>query len=180
MYPAPTTTWVFAVSWLSVSSPSGMVLNGSTNAVLVTVPGWVGANARMVMVRLTGAPDAVTTVPLSVAPVQVTVPPASEQLNWLAPGELSVAEMNWVPAGSTSRTTTPKAELVPSFSTSSVYVIGLLVDTWALAVLSMVSWWKELRPPSPAVSTSVCAWAALSSSLPSATTSPGSTSARLV
>ena len=121
MKPAPTTTFVVAESWLSVSSPSGMALFGSTTAVLVTLPGRFGENALIVMVRLVGAPDEVTEVPLRVAPVQVTVPPDSEQLNLVAvAGRVVLGEMNCVPAGSTSRTATLKAGLVPVLLTSSV------------------------------------------------------------
>ena len=118
--PPPTVTVVLAVSWLSVSSPSGMVLFGSTKAVFVMTPGWVGENALIVMVRNVGALLVVTSVPLRVAPVQVTMPPAWLQLNLLGfAGSSSVAETNVVPAGSTSRTATPNAGLVPVFSTRS-------------------------------------------------------------
>ena len=50
----------------------------------------------------------------------------------------------------------------------------LLVGTLAVAVLSIDSWLNEFWPPSPAVLTLVVAWAVLSNSLPSGTTSAGS------
>ncbi|OPZ48028.1 MAG: hypothetical protein BWY91_03252 [bacterium ADurb.BinA028] len=56
----------------------------------------------------------------------------------------------------------------------------LLVATVGVADLPMVSWWKELAPPLPAVVTVVLAWASLSNSLPSGTRLSGSTLATLV
>ena len=56
---------------LSVSSPSGMVLSGSTYAVFVTIIGRLGAKAVMTMVRVAGAPGSTVAVPLRVAPEQV-------------------------------------------------------------------------------------------------------------
>ena len=71
MKPAPTVTTVNAEAALSVSSPSGMVLSGSTYAVFVTIIGRLGAKAVMTMVRVAGAPGSTVAVPLRVAPEQV-------------------------------------------------------------------------------------------------------------
>jgi hypothetical protein len=51
--------------------------------------------------------------------VIVVVP---EQLPWLG-----VADVNVTPAGSVSRTVTPRADAAPEFESASVYVIGALV-----------------------------------------------------
>ncbi len=106
------------------------------------MPGWVGANALIVTVRVVGALDAVTAVPLRVAPVQVTTPADSEHENAFGPLIVSRAEMNPVPAGSTSRNATPKAGSVPVLLTTRVYVMTLLVATVGVDVLVMVNWWK--------------------------------------
>ena len=66
---------VLAEEWLSVSSPSGIVLSGSTKAVLVTSIGRFGLNALIVIVRKVGAPFVVVTRPERVAPTQLTTPP---------------------------------------------------------------------------------------------------------
>ena len=94
-----------------------MVLSGSTYAVFVTIIGRLGAKAVMTIVRVAGAPGSVVTVPLSVAPEQVMTWPLTEQVNWVAPGVWSSAEMKLVPAGRVSRTVTPNAGSVPSLVT---------------------------------------------------------------
>ena len=64
------------------------------------------------------APDALTTVPLRVAPSQVTTPPACEQVNpCAAGGDVSWADLKVVPAGSTSRILTLNVGSLPSFQT---------------------------------------------------------------
>src|SRR5262249_34897336 len=105
----PLVTVVVSDAWLSSSSPSGIVLSGSTIAMLVYVPGTSGANIRIVMVA--DPPD-----PIS-PPTQVTTsfPPslAPLQRNLFVP----TAEMKRPPIGSESRTLMPTAGSVPVFPT---------------------------------------------------------------
>src|SRR5262249_51371809 len=111
-------TTVSAESVLLNSSPSGIVLSGSTTAVLWR-PGAgtrkFGAVAVMAIVRAFPTPP-----PRIVAPAQLTTPPAWLHVN-AAPGPpASATETKVSPTGSTSRTLTFKAGSEPSFHTCSV------------------------------------------------------------
>src|SRR5262249_54873693 len=105
---------VFAVDVLLVSSPSGIVLSGSTSALFRNSGiSWFGACTLISIVRTDGTPGIVSVgVPSIVAPVQLTrLPPNTPHVK--APGGggfgafvESLAERNVAPAGSSSRTVT--------------------------------------------------------------------------
>src|SRR5689334_20974332 len=99
-------TAVSADDVLSNSSPSAMVLSGSTTAVLWSDVTCCGALALIVIVL---------DVPLMIAPLmQLTTPEFWLHVN-AAPGPTpaSAAETNTSPTGSTSRTVTFNAGSVP-------------------------------------------------------------------
>src|SRR5215469_8718530 len=102
----PTATFVATVAVLSVSSPSGIVLSGSTSARFGYEPGVLGAKVSTVITL--GVPVAAGGVGWPVPPVQSPTPDAAvhwNQPSWPGPASLS-ARMNREPAGRKSRIAT--------------------------------------------------------------------------
>src|SRR4029078_2804205 len=119
----PFATFVTSESWLLNSLPSGIVLFGSTKAWLTYSPGTSGANTRIRMWRVTGAPPSGTIWPASEAPEQVTTPEASGPLQVNACGEPGTVSRAWrkpKPAGRRSVTVTPETGSLPRFVTAGV------------------------------------------------------------
>src|SRR5688500_16205629 len=114
-------------------------------------------------------------------------PPACWQMKLSSGSEFvgsGVAEMNVMPAGSGSRTTTLNASSVPSFDTLSVYSMvppgwtapaslsepGMLLAVWVIL--------RSAKPPAASIFTCVTSSAALLPSWPSGIVLSGSTTTR--
>src|SRR3954453_13242020 len=114
----PTVTVVSTNESLSNSFPSGTTLSGSTVAWLVISPGAFGANTLTVMSREVGTPLITLREPLKSPPVQLTTPDDCVQKKRAEDvGFVSFAEMNRVPSGRLSRTTTLLTGSVPALVT---------------------------------------------------------------